>query len=76
MKPCPHKTLTLLAPQSKKVRCRTCHLVIAEDDLPGEYCPECYDVDGVKRTDFEQVTPDDTKPVRYRCDSCGAIIEC
>ena len=76
MKSCTHKNLALLPRQTKKVRCRICHLVIAEDDLAGGYCPECYDVDGVKRTEFEQVLPDETEPVRYRCERCGAIIEC
>ena len=76
MDPCAHKVLALLAPQSKKVRCRTCHLVIAEEELGGGYCPECYDVEGIKRTEFEQVLPDENEPVRYRCEDCGAIIEC
>ena len=73
---CSHKSLILLAPQGKKLRCRHCHLTIDEAELEDGHCPECYQVSGVKRRDFEQLESEDNGVVRYSCEKCGAIITC
>jgi len=39
------------------------------------YCPECYEVDGEKRNDFEIVGTTDGGKTRYRCEKCNIIIE-
>lgn len=72
---CLHQKLVLIAPQEKKVRCRYCHLIIGEEELSDGFCPECYEVHGVRRNDFEPVERPDDEGTRYRCEMCGAIIE-
>ena len=72
--PCKHEKLVLLPPPPDKLRCRHCHLVIDQKELAGGYCPECYDVYGVKRRDFDQLETEDNGKVRYSCEKCGAII--
>jgi hypothetical protein len=71
---CKHETLVLLAPASKKRRCRHCHLTIGEEELDKGYCPECYEAYGVKRRDFEAIEADEKADSRYSCEKCGAII--
>jgi transposase-like protein len=46
-----------------------------EDDLVEGYCPECYEADGLKRTDFETVEAAGGGKTRYRCEKCNIIIE-
>ena len=75
MNPCAHKNLELLPQRNKTLRCRHCHLTLASDDLQDGYCPECFDVSGARRYEFEEVRDAATAIVRYRCDDCGAIIE-
>ena len=74
MSACPHKHLLLLAAGGRRVRCRHCHLTIKPDELDGGYCPECYEVHGVRRQDFEEIAEKRTETVQYRCEDCGAII--
>ena len=76
MAACRHKSLILLAPQGKKLRCRHCHLTIDETELEDGFCPECYEVSGEKRRDFEQLESEDDGIVRYGCEKCGVIITC
>ena len=75
MTACNHSTLELLPEPKKTLRCKHCHLTIAESELGDGYCPECFDAFGIKRSDFEEMA--NTKPavVRYRCEECGAVIE-
>jgi len=73
--PCAHKNLVLLAEPPDKLQCRYCHLTITRQELDGGYCPECYEVYGKKRTDFEKVVSKENGTTRYRCEDCGAIIE-
>ena len=73
MPPCKHQKMVLLSPQNKKLRCRHCHLTIDEEELKNDYCPECYDVDGMKRCDFDNLRPADEGKTRYSCEECGAI---
>ena len=74
MTTCRHKKLVLLEKQVKKFRCRHCHLTIDETELASGYCPECQEVYGVRRRDFEEVKTKDDGAVVYRCEDCGTLI--
>jgi len=74
MTDCPHTEIVLLPEASKKRRCRHCHLTLSAEELGDGYCPECFDVSGVRRYDFDDVVQDDAGTPRYRCESCGAIL--
>jgi len=76
MTSCGHRTLLLLNPDSKRLRCRHCHLSIKEEDLKVRFCPECYEVYGKKRFDFEELEQKSTIIAKYRCEECGITIEC
>jgi hypothetical protein len=76
MDECSLKTMSLLKQPAGKLRCKKCHLVISADELGGGYCPECYAVGNEKRYDFEELSAGTGEVTRYRCDECGAIIEC
>ena len=52
---CTHQRLVLLKPPGQKLRCRYCHLTIDKAELTKDFCPECYDGDGVRRRDFELI---------------------
>jgi hypothetical protein len=71
---CKHHEIVLLTEPGKKLRCRHCHLVINEEDLSDGNCPECYEVSGLKRSDFEPIEPKGSHTTRYSCEACGAII--
>lgn len=75
MKPCSHKNLVLLNKQAKKIRCRHCHLTIDEKELGSGCCPECLEVYGLRRRDFEDVESTDEGAVVYRCEDCGKLIK-
>jgi rubredoxin len=45
------------------------------DELRGRYCPECLEVHGIRRDDFEEVKAADQGKTRYQCEQCGSIIE-
>jgi predicted RNA-binding Zn-ribbon protein involved in translation (DUF1610 family) len=72
---CRHRKLVLLPAEKKRLRCRRCHLTIKPEDLDAGYCPECYERDGTRSEDFEEVGAEEDGAARYRCESCGAIIE-
>jgi len=74
MSDCTHHNLVLLAPPKDRIRCTHCHLTIKRDELSRAYCPECYEADGVKRKEFEEVAETEKLPVQYRCEDCGAFI--
>ncbi|MFC1533607.1 hypothetical protein ACFL7M_09620 [Thermodesulfobacteriota bacterium] len=38
------------------------------------YCPECREVYGVKRDDFEEVEVESDGEYRYCCEECGAMV--
>ena len=71
---CRHQTLALLVGEKKRLRCRRCYLTIAVDELGPGYCPECYEVRGQRRYDFEELQVSRPDRVRYRCDDCGVTI--
>jgi hypothetical protein len=73
MSACKHEQLALIPAAADRLRCRHCHLTIRADELDAGYCPECFEKSGKKRDDFEPVASIDS--VRYRCESCGAIVE-
>ncbi len=52
---CLHHNLVLLPAAGKRVRCRHCHLTIDPKELGDNHCPECYEVHGEKRSDFETI---------------------
>jgi len=74
MTSCRHNKLVLLEKRSNKVRCRHCHLTIDEKELRSGYCPECQEVCGVRRRDFEEVKTKDAGAVVYCCEDCGTLI--
>jgi DNA-directed RNA polymerase subunit RPC12/RpoP len=71
---CTHTNLLLLSKSNDRVRCRHCHLTIRADQLGHGYCPECYEVSGRKRYDFETVDDPGDQETRYQCEDCGALI--
>ena len=75
MTKCPHQNLLLLSAAKHRVQCRHCHLTILADELGDGYCPECYEADGWKRSDFETVETSGEENTRYRCEDCNAVIE-
>jgi len=75
MTSCSHSTLELLAERKKTLRCRHCHLTIAEEEVGDGFCPECFADSGSKRYDFEEMAAGAGIVARYRCEECGAIIK-
>ncbi|MBN2298943.1 MAG: hypothetical protein JXM72_10135 [Deltaproteobacteria bacterium] len=75
MTSCRHMNLVLLPDKKTKLRCRHCHLVITPEELQGGYCPECYETQGKKLYDFDEIKADENEKTRYRCEDCGVIIE-
>ena len=71
---CTHRNLLLLPPPKARIRCRRCHLTIQRDELRRPYCPECYEADGIRQIDFEEVQEPALQQVQYRCEDCGALI--
>ncbi len=75
MTSCSHLKLVLLPEKNRLLRCRYCHLTIDADELRGGYCPECFEVYGKRRYDFDEIEAPDKGKTRYRCEQCGIIIE-
>jgi len=50
------------------------HLTIDEKVLGSGCCPECQEVYGVRRRDFEEVKTKDEGAVVYCCEDCGTLI--
>jgi len=75
MKACNHTTLELLPVRKQTLRCRHCHLTLSATDLQDGFCPECFDVSGTKRYDFDEVNMEQEPVARYRCEKCGVIVE-
>jgi hypothetical protein len=47
---------------------------LSAEELGDGCCPECFDVTGRRRYDFEDVAAGDDGGPRYRCEICGAIL--
>ncbi len=75
MDSCSHSTLELLPKEKDRLRCRHCHLTINVDELDDGYCPECFEISGKKRVEFEEIMAAENQGARYRCEECGVIIE-
>ncbi len=75
MTSCSHSTLELLPERKKTLRCRHCHLTLAEEEVGDGFCPECFADSGSKHYDFEEMTAGAGSVARYRCEGCGAIIK-
>ena len=75
MTACNHSKLIQLPEEKNRLRCRHCHLTIKADELGESYCPECFEMDGNKYYDFEELPAEKSVTARYRCEDCGAIIE-
>jgi predicted RNA-binding Zn-ribbon protein involved in translation (DUF1610 family) len=75
MTSCKHTNLALLPEKKNRQRCRHCHLTIKADEIENSYCPECFEIHGQKRYDFEEIESKEIKIAKYRCEDCGAIIE-
>lgn len=75
MNACCHTTLELLPERKNTLRCRHCHLTIAEEELADGFCPECFATSGTRRYDFDEVVTPRSGRARYRCEECGAIVE-
>jgi transposase-like protein len=50
-------------------------LTIIVDELGEGYCPECFEIDGKRRYEFEEIKAEERNTARYRCEDCGAVIE-
>lgn len=74
MSECKHQNLVFLAPPKDRIRCRHCHLTLKRDELTKRYCPECYEAEGIRRSDFEEVEEPKTDKVQYSCEDCGLLI--
>jgi predicted RNA-binding Zn-ribbon protein involved in translation (DUF1610 family) len=72
---CRHQNLVLVIENKNKVRCSHCHVTINKEELETDYCPECWETEGVKRRDFEKVEEKMSGASAYRCEDCGAEIE-
>lgn len=57
-----------------RVRCRHCHLTIAEAELGDGPCPECLETTGQRRSDFERLGAPEVTATKMRCDDCGLVI--
>jgi len=75
MTSCSHKQLMLLPERKSVLRCQHCHLTIKAEELGKGHCPECFEITGSKRFDFEEMAEEERGITRYRCEECGVIIE-
>ena len=76
MSSCKHNLLILLPEADNRLRCKHCHLTIKENELNGDYCPECFEMNGTQNYDFHKIQDLGNDTIRYRCEDCGVIIEC
>jgi predicted RNA-binding Zn-ribbon protein involved in translation (DUF1610 family) len=58
----------------KRLRCRHCHLTLMKNELPGDYCPECFETTGKKYDDFEEVHLTQEGAGSFRCEDCGEML--
>jgi Zn finger protein HypA/HybF involved in hydrogenase expression len=75
MDECVHKNLVLMNQDKNKLRCIHCHLTINEEELETDFCPECWETDRIKRSDFEKVEQKYTDTCTYRCEGCGVEVK-
>lgn len=75
MDSCRHQKLILIKKENNKLRCAHCHLTINRDELESDFCPECWETEGIRRRDFEKVEEKNTDIDTYRCEQCGIAVE-
>ncbi len=74
MDACSHSNIVVVMEGLQRLRCRHCHLTLKPDELVHGYCPECYETDGRKRDDFEEIPDTGGNTPSYRCEDCGAAL--
>jgi hypothetical protein len=74
MSSCTHTTLELLPVRKSALRCHYCHLTLSRDELQNGFCPECFEVSGTRRYEFDEVKGPEEGLSRYRCADCGIVI--
>ncbi len=74
MTACNHSKLIQLLEEKNRLRCRHCHLTIKADELGENYCPECFEVHGKKRYNFEEIAAADAIKPQFKCEECGIMI--
>ncbi len=72
---CKHTNLELIPREKNKMRCKHCHLTISKDELENGFCPECFETQGKKQYDFEEMKADANAKSQFRCEDCGIIIK-
>jgi len=75
MTSCEHKNLVLIKKPEGRLRCRHCYLTISDEELESDFCPECWETNGVRRRDFEKIVEKDRDTDSYRCEECGILVE-
>ena len=71
MESCRHATLVLVRAEVKR-RCRHCQLVLSTEELGDSFCPECFEEQGQRNYDFENVKDAAKGKTLYFCEDCGA----
>jgi predicted RNA-binding Zn-ribbon protein involved in translation (DUF1610 family) len=74
MHDCRHTHLVLLKDAGTRLRCRFCHLTLKPGELLHGYCPECYEIDGQKRDEFDEIPAQGQGETHYRCEDCGVVL--
>jgi hypothetical protein len=74
MPECTHPVLTLMPPPEARLCCRHCHLTITARELGQGCCPECLEVNGLRRCDFDEVAQAKNR-MRYCCEACGLVVD-
>ena len=67
-----HLQLVLLRERKNRLQCRHGHLTIDANELTSRYCLECFEGNGKKQYDVDEVTDN---IVRYRCRDYEVMIE-
>ncbi len=74
MDACAHSHIVVVMDSIRRLRCRHCHLTLKPNELVHGYCPECYEIDGQKRDEFEEIQAPGGDETSYRCEDCGALL--
>ena len=74
MDACSHSNIVVVMDRVQRLQRRYCHLTLKPDELVHGYCPECYETDGHKRDEFEEIPDTGRDKPFYRCEDCGAAL--
>lgn len=75
MNECRHQNVTVIVEDENRLRCRHCHLTIKASEMTTGYCPECFETDGKKRDDFDEMVSIGRTSTHYRCEDCGVVLK-